>query len=231
MLISLTLVRYRKRAVFFALLAMAIHRLPLWLDRRCSFWKLLGSGRNGTFDKTPDWQQWGLLATWETRADFIDFHEKSFISRWWRTFGAERYTMLCEPLESHGKWSGKQPFPSPGFAGYTGPVAILTRAQIRFSRLKNFWSHVDAVAARMRTAPGFVYSAGVGEAPLYLQATFSVWKSLDDVKQFAYREREHADVVRKTREENWYSEELFARFKPIEVFGTIKGENPLQSIV
>jgi hypothetical protein len=25
------------------------------------FLKLLGSGKNGFFDKSPDWQQWGIL--------------------------------------------------------------------------------------------------------------------------------------------------------------------------
>ena len=76
MIVSLTIVRYRKSLVPFALLAMAIHRLPLMLTKGCSFWKLLGSGRNGTFDLQPDWQQWGLFAVWEDREAFDRFYNK-----------------------------------------------------------------------------------------------------------------------------------------------------------
>jgi len=69
----------------------------------------------------------------------------------------------------------------------------------------------------MGSAEGFITSVGIGEVPFIKQATFSVWKDLESVKKFAYRQREHAEVVKQTREKGWYSEELFARFIPIEV--------------
>src|ERR1700709_269536 len=103
MIVSLTIIRYRKALIPFALLAMAFHRLPLWLRKGCSFWKLLGSGKNGTFDLQPDWQQWGLLAVWDSREDFDRFYKSSFMVSWWKLFRTERWTMLCEPLQSHGK--------------------------------------------------------------------------------------------------------------------------------
>ena len=229
MIISLTIVRYPKYLTPFALAAMAIHRIPMHLQKGCTFWKLLGSGKNGTFDLHPDWQQWGLLAVWETRKDFDNFYSQSFIAKWWRLFKVEQWTLLCKPLQSHGKWDGKQPFNSVNKTNYKGPVAVLTRANIRINKLQAFWSNVDEVAKLMTTAKGFVTSFGIGEAPLYRQATFSVWESLEDVKAFAYRSREHGEVIKKTRAENWYSEELFARFKPIAAFGTIKGQNPIMN--
>jgi heme-degrading monooxygenase HmoA len=108
---------------------------------------------------------------------------------------------------------------------------VLTRATIRISRLKNFWSHVDEVAGLMTSAPGYVTSFGVGEAPVYRQATFSVWKSIDDVKNFAYKSREHAEVIKLTRSENWYSEELFARFRLVASFGSLDGKDPLNDLL
>lgn len=231
MIVSLTIVRYPKLFIPFALLAMAIHRLPMWLQKGCTFWKLLGSGRNGTFDLQPDWQQWGLLAVWESRENFDRFNKRSFIVAWWKVFGVERWTMLCQPLQSHGKWDGNKPFGTPDISNYEGPVAVLTRATIRISKLKNFWSNVDDVAGLMTKSKGFITSFGIGEAPLYRQATFSVWASLDDVKGFAYRSREHAEVIKRTRNENWYREELFARFKPIATFGTLQGKAPLNDII
>ena len=230
MIVSLTITRYRKALIPFALLAMAIHRLPMMLQKGCTFWKLLGTGRSGTFDLQPDLQQWGLLAVWIDIKDFTAFNKSSFVGKWWRIFAKEQWTVLCEPLQSHGKWDGKEPFGSPNIISYKGPVAVLTRATIKLSKLHGFWSNVDSVADIMAKAPGFITSIGIGEAPVYRQATFSVWKSMDDVKAFAYTGKEHAEVIKKTRNENWYSEELFARFKPIASFGTINGKDPLAGI-
>jgi heme-degrading monooxygenase HmoA len=230
MIVSLTIIRYRKLFIPFALLAMAVHRPFMWLQRGCTFRKLLGSGHNGTFDLQPDWQQWGLLAVWDDREDFDRFYANSFVAWWWKLLGKENWTILCQPLQSHGKWNGKEPFGTINVQNYSGPVAVLTRATIRMSKLKNFWSNVDEVANLMTNAKGFITSFGIGEAPVYRQATFSVWESLDDVKAFAYQSTEHAEVIKKTRSENWYKEELFARFKPIESFGTIKGIDPLNKI-
>src|ERR1700759_5291568 len=103
MIVSLTIVRYRKAMIPFALLAMAIHRLPLWFQRGCTFWKLMGSGRNGTFDLQPDWRQWGLLAVWDERDTFDNFNKNSFITNWWKVFCYEKWIVLLEPLQSHGK--------------------------------------------------------------------------------------------------------------------------------
>lgn len=230
MVVALTVIRYSKPTIPFAFLAMAIHRLPLTLNKNCKFWKLMGSGKNGTFDKHADLQQWALLTVWDSNEDFESFRLKSFISSWWKTFALETYTVLCEPLSSHGKWDGSEPFGPVQNTVYDGPVAVLTRATIRFNRLKNFWANVDRTAKLMLGSRGYITSFGIGEAPLYRQATFSVWESIEDVKAFAYESAEHREVIRKTREENWYSEELFARFKPIASFGTLKGSDPLQHI-
>jgi hypothetical protein len=208
MIVSLTIVRYRKAFIPFALLAMAMHRLPLMLQRGCTFWKLVGCGRNGTFDLKPDWQQWGLMASWDSRENFDRFYQHSFISGWWKKLATESWTMLAEPLQAHGKWDGDEPFGHPDVKDYTGPIAVLTRATINFNRLKNFWKHVDQAAQLMTRSEGYITSVGI-------------------VKAFAYGSREHADIIKKTRSEGWYSEEMFARFKPIAAWGTVNGVDPL----
>jgi len=231
MIVSLTIVRYPKLLIPFALLAMAVHRLPMLMQKRCTFWQLLGSGKNGTFDLHPDWQQWGLLAVWDDRKAFDSFYTRSFVAKWWNIFGAEKWTILCEPLQSHGKWDGKEPFGNTNIENYNGPVAVLTRATVRLSRLKNFWANVDEVSELMKRSTGYIMSLGIGERPIYKQATFSVWNSLDDVKAFAYGSKEHVEVIKKTRDEGWYSEELFARFKPIASIGTLNHTDPLKGLI
>lgn len=221
MLVSITLVRYSKLLVPFAFLAMAIHRLPLYFVKGCTFWKLLGCGKNGTFDIHPDFQQWGLLAAWESKTDFEAFHKNSFVAKWWKIFCTEQSYILLAPTSSHGKWSGKDPFSTPKTKQPEGKVAVLTRATIRPSKLKNFWKNVPPVASIMGNAKGFITSIGIGEAPFFMQATFSVWESTEDVVNFAYKDKEHANVVKLTRDENWYSEELFARFIILETSGNL----------
>lgn len=229
MIVSLTIVRYPKKNIPLAFLAMALHRLPLSFIKGCNFWKLMGCGKNGTFDIEPDYQQWGLMASWENEEAFRSFQNSSFVSRWWKKYTDEQWTLLCEPLESHGKWDGKEPFGKPMIKDHEGMVAILTRATIRINRLKNFWKNVPKVSAIMNDAEGFITSVGIGEAPFIRQATFSVWRSIHDVKKFAYKDKDHAEVIKLTRKENWYSEELFARFRIIKSEGALMGVNPLEN--
>lgn len=231
MIVSLTIVRYQKALIPFALLAMAILRLPLYFQQKCSFFKLMGTGKNGTFDLHPDWQQWALLAVWDDEESFDHFNQKSFAAQWWKIFAAEKWTVLLEPLQSHGQWSGKEPFCNPQKTDYQGTVAVLTRATLNINRLKHFWQNAAKIAGIMTSAPGYITSFGVGEDPFLHQATISFWQDLEAVKGFAYRSPEHVEVIKKTRSENWYSEELFARFKPLKSEGTVRGENPLENII
>ena len=194
----------------------------------------MGTGRNGTFDKTPDWQQWALLCIGKDNSLPTPANPLygSFIKNWYNFFGCEIFTMLLEPIEGHGTWDGRKVFGnlSPK-SGYTGSIAVLTRATIRLNKLKYFWQHVAPVAAKMNTAKGFLFSAGIGELPWIKQATFSVWSSKEEMVAFAYGMREHAEVIQKTRKQKWYSEDMFTRFKVLESWGTVKGINPLQSLL
>src|ERR1700744_3749842 len=123
MIASLTIVRYHKAFIPFALLSMAFFRPILVFTKGCTFWKLVGSGRNGTFDLKPDWQQWGLLAVWDDEAAFDDFKTRSFAAKWWKALGCEQWTVQLEPIASHGKWDSKEPFSQPKATEVDGPIA------------------------------------------------------------------------------------------------------------
>ena len=62
------------------------------------------------------------------------------------------------------------------------------------------------------TAKGVLFYKGVGEWPWIQQATVSIWESFQAVNQFAYQHKGHAEIVRKTRQQKWYKEDLFSRF-------------------
>lgn len=191
----------------------------------------MGSGRNGTFDTIPDLQQWAILAVHKDPGAGNKKLYGSFINKWWKCFRCEVYSIFMEPLEGHGRWDGKEAFGElPRGSSYEGPIATLTRATIRLNKLKYFWDHVAPVANKMTTAPGFIMSLGIGEVPWIKQATFSVWQNKEAMKVFAYQMKEHTDVIRKTREQKWYSEDMFVRFRITGTSGTIRGKNPLQGI-
>lgn len=244
MICTITIVRYPNWLGWAGFLSMALFRLPLWFNNQIGFWKLMGTGKNGSFDKTPDLAQWAILVIdkptddtkdWQgpvneiAEINYLQNRYGKFIVAWWRLFHCEIWTIALEPIEGHGLWDGKQPFGTvPMKSDYEGPIAILTRATIKLNKLKNFWGNVDKIASRMAAAPGFITSYGIGEIPWIKQATFSIWSSKAAMKAFAYQMQEHATVIAKTRKEKWYSEDLFMRFKPLDSFGKIKGLDPLK---
>ncbi len=176
----------------------------------------MGTGKNGTFDKRPDFNQWAIMAAHvaEIRDTNIEILYGKFIAKWFRIFKCEVKTYLLEPIEGHGTWDNKKPFGIlPPKSDYEGKIAVLTRATIKLNKLKYFWENVAPVAKKMNTAKGFLTSYGVGEIPWIKQATFSIWESKEDMKNFAYGMKEHAEVIKKTRQQKWYSEDMFTRFK------------------
>ncbi len=239
---AITIVRYKKRFIYFAVSAMAIHSWYLKLKKSVRFHKTLGCGQGGTFSKKPDWQQWGLLVVKDDLSKYVHsemHHEQlikeiygSFIAGWYKFFGCELWTVLLEPIEGHGTWNGKKAFGElPPKSDYEGMIAILTRASINVNKLNRFWQHVEGAAKEMATADGFLFSQGIGEWLWIRQATLSIWQSKEQMKNFAYKMKHHKEIVQKTRVEKWYSEDMFVRFKVLKTKGSIKHEEPLKGIV
>ena len=213
MFASLIIVRYPKFGGLLGVLSMAIFHGALFFNHKISFYKLLGCGKNGTFDRHPDWHQWAILLVSNNNIPIVPY----FINSWFKVFKPQVSTFTLQPIEGHGIWDGKEVFGKlPKQSDYEGRIAVLTRATIRFEKLKSFWNNVEGVANQMKGADGLISSLGIGEVPFIKQATFSVWESKEKMKNFAYRMHEHAEVIRKTKKENWYSEEMFVRFKVLE---------------
>jgi hypothetical protein len=155
------------------------------------------------------------------------------IAERWNRRATEQYHVRMAALGGHGAWSQVDVLGlvDRAVAEPQSPVAIVTRAVVRRPSWKTFAAATAPVDVELHQAAGLRAVVGIGEAPIGRQATFSVWSSLTAARAFAYQGPQHTAVVERTRTEQWYGEELFARFIPLSSSGTWNGIDPLTSPV
>lgn len=185
-----------------------------------SFWRPLGTGSGNGFSIWPDWSTFGIITVFESEADANSFLESEIISEY-QNPSIEHSHVLMHSIKAHGKWSKQEPFNPEVNYDENKPIAVITRATIKPKLAHKFWSYVPSVSKSMDGYKGLIYTKGIGEWPIFMQATFSFWKEGKDMMAYAYSNKKHADMVKKTRELGWYSEELFSRFHPFEIRGNL----------
>ena len=198
---------------------MALDRVLLRKFPGVSFLKMVGTGKGETFTPSDaDITFWGLIAVIDE--DQLYKFDNSKLITSWRKGALNEFRALLDPISSHGKWSKENPF---DFIkeNSQGQVVAITRARIKWRSNLKFWSAVPPVTKSLHQSEGLIAAFGIGEAPLGLQGTFSIWRDGESLRKFAYKGAEHAEVIRATERHRWYSEELFARFHLREVRGSL----------
>lgn len=198
------------------------------------FFKLLGSGARNGFGLWPNLRRYSLMGVWDDAAAAEAFYAAHPLWQQYQARSAEQWTLQLAPLKAHGLWDGQKPFeyeapplPEPENA----PVAVLTRASIHWRKTWRFWQFVEPTSAALAHAGGVRAAIGLGELPVVRQATFSVWESARAMQEYAYKDARHREVIKLTRSENWYSEELFARFRVLGSRGALDGVDPLAGLL
>ena len=193
------------------------------------FAKLLGTSR-GFSVRDADMTRWMLLMSWASGDAARRFGDSAVLERWHRR-SSETWQARLRPLASRGSWSRRTPFATHASTQWDGPVAAITHARIAPRRAVRFWRAVPAVAADVRDRPGLRFAFGIGEAPLGVQGTFSVWRDAAALREFAYDGVAHQNAIRQTGALRWYSEQIFARFGVLSATGSLDGRDPLDVAV
>jgi len=185
-----------------------------------TFWKGLGSGSGNGFSIWPDFSTFGLLTVFESEFTAEHFLKSESLTAYTET--AKHYShILMHNVHAHGQWSKQEPFMASSKLDPNKPVAVITRATIKPKLAHKFWYNVPSVSKSMDDHKGLIYSKGIGEWPILMQATFSLWASSEQMMAYAYKNPRHAEMVKKTRELGWYKEELFSRFHPYQLRGNL----------
>ena len=203
-----------------AILFMAFHKFALMRLPGVSFVKLLGTGKGESFTpKDANPYRWGALVT--IKENHLDNLDNSKAIRGWNKIAKQEYRAILKPVSVHGLWSGKQPFDVEKL-DWNGKIAAITRARIVWRKNVVFWKAVPPVTISLHQSPGLINAIGIGEAPIGLQGTFSLWESSAHLREFAYKGQAHTQAIKATEENKWYSEELFSRFAVIQERGNLK---------
>lgn len=202
---------------------MARQRISMRKLPGLTFCKLMGTGSGKTFTvRDADLHHWCVLSVWETPEESLAYLSSKPAKQWQR-IAASQANLELEPLSAKGTWAKKTPFGNPIPQKWDGLTAALTRASIKPRWWREFWRSVPPVSQDLNASAGLITSLGIGEAPIGLQGTFSIWESNESITAFSSKQKPHAAVIARTHETGWYSEELFARFKVTKVSGSFAG--------
>lgn len=222
--VSLSLFRFRSaldRAWAFSQMALA--RGPLRRVPGIGFHKLCGTGTGEGFTPVPNTAVYGILAVWPSPEQAREQIESAAVFRRYRDRAAESWTLFLGPTSARGRWAGVEPFEARRPAG-DGPIAALTRAQLKPGVLPKFWGRVPDISAAIGEDPNVAFKIGMGEVPWINQITFSIWPDAATMAAFARADGPHARAIKAVRDGAWFSEELYARFEILGESGSWTGE-------
>ena len=210
----------KKSDLPFALFSMARDRGRLRRSAGVNFAKMLGTGTGENFTPSDaDLTRWGALVVIDESA--LESIDSLSVIRSWNKRAEHEVRLVLDPISAHGLWSGSNPFDWSVTPAADSQVVAITRARIKWLQNFRFWKAVPPVSADLHQSPGLIAAIGIGEAPIGLQGTFSLWENGKALRDFAYKGQAHQRAIQATAQYNWYAEELFSRFAVRNVRGKL----------
>ena len=220
----LTLIDVAPEARTWGLSRYVIGRFALRRVPGLRFFKVLGCGHEGGFGLRPSGSHQGLFCLFDDDAAADHFRERSSVSAAYRAHARELFSVKLRAFSSRGSWAG-QTLPVSATEPDDGPIAALTRASIRPAQAWRFWQKAPPAEQDLAAAPGCLMAAGLGEAPLLRQATFSIWDRVASMDGYA-RSGAHLAAIRAAHQGRYFSESMFVRFRPYAPRGAWKDYDP-----
>ena len=219
-LTTFTLASFDRSRVASLLASVPLERLRLRRLPGLSWGRHLGTS-SGDRTLGGDPARWAWFCSWDDPGAAAKFHDD--LHR--RLEPSEVATLHLRAVRARGRWGGHELPAAAGGDVPSGPLVVLTRARVRPTRWRAFRGAVPQVDADLAGAPGLLRSVGVGEWPVLVQGTLSLWRDVAAMSSFASSQA-HRVAVRRTSDERWYAEELFARFAVERAQGTWDGSAP-----
>ena len=187
------------------------------------FSKMLGAGYDGGFGLRPSLSRQGLFLVFDQPSDAREFLDCSALVKQYRRHCKELFTMVLQPYSAKGTWSGMSLAANQAPPHDDQPIATLTRASIRPSRVRSFWRLAPATHDALFAAQGCDLAIGVGEAPFFRQATISLWENTAAMNRYA-QQGAHLTAIKAAFKEDYFSESMFVRFIAQDLKGVYKGK-------
>ncbi|NQW92604.1 MAG: spheroidene monooxygenase [Polaromonas sp.] len=186
------------------------------------FSKVMGSGFEGGFGLRPSGSRQALFCLFDDEASADQFLVSS-IARAYASRSREFCTAKLSAYSCKGTWAGRT-LDVTASAPTSGPIATLTRASIKPLSARRFWRMQPASEVALNQASGCLLATGVGEAPFFRQATFSLWTGADAMNAYA-RTGAHLAAIQASNAGGFFSESMFARFIPLGLTGSWRGQH------
>jgi hypothetical protein len=215
-----------------AFTALGPGRFALKSVEGLEFVRVLGTGRGSLTTASVQPERTALFCVWNSSDDLWRFVDTRFADVGVAHAVREAWHVELHGAGGHGSWRGcavpELIVRADAQRVASGPMIVLTRANVRLAAWRRFHRAGVAVDEQLQKAAGLRAVVGVGELPVGALATLSVWDSLAAMRDFAVGTEHHRAVVARTRTENWYGEEMFARFVPYRSAGTWDGRDPVR---
>jgi hypothetical protein len=222
MVAVMVLVDYKPKARLWGFMRLVLGALRTPKMTGLKFFKVLGSGDEGGFGLKPSTTRQGLFCVFDSKENADTFLNESSLIAQYKAHAREFFATKLVAFSSRGSWSGSTIQISAEPPAPDAPIATLTRASIRPLKAHAFWAQSPPSEASLEKTSGILLSTGLGEAPFFRQATFSIWESTAAMNQFA-RTGAHLAAIQAAHSGDYFSESMFVRFLPIAPRGVWKG--------
>jgi spheroidene monooxygenase len=217
----MTLVNIKPQAKFSGIARLMFNRFSTYRPDGLLLQKHMGSGKNAGFSVSPSSTHQSLFCLFNTLENANGFIHTSPLLKWYQDHANELFIVKLKAYSVKGKWSGQQ-LTEAIAPPASGPIASLTRASIKPLKAVSFWTKAPPAEIDLLATEGCIISAGVGEAPILRQATFTIWESQAAMDAYA-RSGAHAAAIKAAMHGQYFSESMFVRFQPFDASGSWKG--------